>query len=339
MGLSVDYIKEGCDPCVFQPGAEPCDRKPPRPISHPHVIPIRIEMSDASLNGVNMNVKMNDMIHGIDELHFNQMNLHFGVNESVKGIYLQVKKGFGPKDLLFRFYHSSITCLQFDFSPSVELFEWVYLPIEIHDVSKFQIVVNENWSGKASAFLHGIRIIRFSSVELKVKKEEDFQAPRSSFTPKKFDVDTKIVGGSSFSSTPSQSSSKSGSTPAVVISRTHDQAGPTSSLSINTQFVKDGCHPRKYSSGREPAGQEPPISLSDPCLVEIDEMETNGSRDYKQRARVKEELLQTLKGIGSVDFTHLTIPFRSPSFLKGIYMCVGWNSGPVNLTITFYKDD
>ncbi|GKT29794.1 hypothetical protein ADUPG1_014203 [Aduncisulcus paluster] len=69
------------------------------------------------------------------------------------------------------------------------------------------------------------------------------------------------------------------------------------------------------------------------------EKQDKQKKKKKEEEAVKEELLQTLKGIGSVDFTHLTIPFRSPSFLKGIYMCVGWNSGPVNLTITFYKDD
>ncbi|GKT36271.1 hypothetical protein ADUPG1_009268 [Aduncisulcus paluster] len=94
-------------------------------------------------------------------------------------------------------------------------------------------------------------------------------------------------------------------------------------IGIKAEFVKIGCCPSKFPPGREPTEQKPPISLDNPSIIKVNENHFPGFA------------LNMVKGLGSVVFTSLLFPFISSTSVKGIYLNVGKESGPQQLSITF----
>ncbi|GKT27471.1 fidgetin-like protein 1, partial [Aduncisulcus paluster] len=105
---------------------------------------------------------------------------------------------------------------------------------------------------------------------------------------------------------------------------------------VNPEFVKEGD---EESFGRDSI----PIPRDDPKLVDPsfsmvkckDDSKSKESKYYDQSSRAQ----KMLKGEGIVHLSHLSIPFPSPSPMKGAYICVDKNDSSPSLLFTFTDCD
>ncbi|GKT23892.1 hypothetical protein ADUPG1_012569 [Aduncisulcus paluster] len=125
-------------------------------------------------------------------------------------------------------------------------------------------------------------------------------------------------------------------TPEEIIFREFKEKLCSEAPVVKAEFVKEGD---KESKGRDFI----PIARDDPKLVDPsfsmvkckNDSVSKESEYYDQSLKAQ----RMLKGEGSVRLSHLSIPFPSPSPMKGAYICVdNWDSSP-SLLFTFIGCD
>ncbi|GKT32444.1 hypothetical protein ADUPG1_006604 [Aduncisulcus paluster] len=85
---------------------------------------------------------------------------------------------------------------------------------------------------------------------------------------------------------------------------------------------------------RQSISHHPPITLDDKRCIPI---KVEGVCGFNDEKNVTENVLKMLQDICWVWFTELTIPFRTTSSIKGIFMNVNKAMGPITLNIVFYN--
>ncbi|GKT27085.1 hypothetical protein ADUPG1_013605 [Aduncisulcus paluster] len=218
--------------------------------------------------------------------HVNPAKRHFPKPSTAKGAYILFEKDYLPShQLIVKFTSSSRkeTTKKYKFPESEEP-QWFYLPINLPDIARFEMVV-EDHSHK-----------EFEVKSLAFVREE---IPKESIDRKPREIHLKNLWSKATSVTP--------------------------------EFMNEGS---RYSI---------PIPRDDPTIIDPAFKMVNGS-DYlyiKELSKYNKSLdaQDMLKGEAEVTLSHLSIPFPSPSPVKGAYICVDKNYSSPSLLFTFTDCD
>ncbi|GKT24321.1 hypothetical protein ADUPG1_012697 [Aduncisulcus paluster] len=213
--------------------------------------------------------------------HANPAKRHFPKPSSTKCAYILFGKGMLSNQLIFKFTSSrKLTTKKYKF-PEFEEPQWFYLPIDLPNITRFEIIVEDPKKKKFK-----IKFLAF--VREEIPQESDTRISRDTPLEKFWSKATSVA----------------------------------------PKFVNGGRN--RFSI---------PIPRDDPTIIDPAYEIVNGSdysyskefHEYDKSSRAQE----MLKGEAKVTLSHLSIPFPSPSPVKGAYICVEKDDSSPSLLFTF----
>ncbi|GKT32405.1 hypothetical protein ADUPG1_006574 [Aduncisulcus paluster] len=320
----------------------------------------------------NQNSKAQKMMKGENNCgYFTHISIPFSSSSPMKGAYICLSSFSPPSHLIFTLTSSKgdKTSKKYEF-PGFKGYHWYFIPVDLSDVVLCEITGKgreKEWFGIDSL----VFISREETPEeIKTReareklwseapvvkpefiKEGDEESKGRASIPISRD-DPKLVNPSlsmvkckddSMSkeskeydrSSDAQKMLKGEETPEEIKTREAREKLWSEAPVVKPEFIKEGD---EESKGRASI----PISRDDPKLVNPslsmvkckDDSMSKESKEYDRSSDAQ----KMLKGEGYVLLSHLSIPFPSPSPMKGAYICVdNWHSSP-SLLFTFTDCD
>ncbi|GKT36402.1 hypothetical protein ADUPG1_009374 [Aduncisulcus paluster] len=250
------------------------------------------------------------MLKGECSVYLSHLSIPFPSPSPMKGAYICVNKNASSPSLLFTLTDcdGKKTSKKYEFTKPEHSYEWHFLPIDLDNVVLCEIEGKGMWKEKNSRYFHIPSLVFF--------REE---------TPEERCIRESIEEQWSKAPTIKSEFVNSGNASAIPIPR--GNAAPT----IKSEFVNSG----NASAIPIPRGN---AAVNNPSFEMVKGKHDSYCKESEEYDR-SEKAQKMLKGEGEVTLSHLSIPFPSPSPMKGAYICVDKDYSTPSLLFTFTDCD
>ncbi|GKT36038.1 hypothetical protein ADUPG1_009074, partial [Aduncisulcus paluster] len=287
------------------------------------------------------------MLKGEDGVCLSHLSIPFSSPSPMKGTYICVDKFNSSPSLLFTFTDcdGKKTSKKYEFTRSKHLYEWHFLPIDLHNVVLCEIEGKGKWKEKNSrcCWIYSLVFLRGDDIPTSPSLLPPIPVPSSS---SKTPTSTLSLPSKRVKEPVKEAVKEEDEEEEVVIKGNDKDPRPKDTKpkkrkdkkkhnpkDVTSKDVKPKYTPTKYVQLVKPefihegVGSCCPIprdasnikSAAVPTIRAIDGTKKKDDEEYDQSSDAQ----KMMKGEGNTGhFTHISIPFSSSSPMKGAYICL-----------------